>query len=164
MIAKPSPTTRRTTTSLRDLVGSGDRIGLFVLPFLAAGVAMNVIFPSMFRVGGPPLPLLAISIAALAAGFVIWAWAVALILLRVPRGELITTGPYAMMKHPIYTGFALLVLPWIGLLCNTWLGIAIGIVLYIGSRRFAPAEEEELSTTFGASWERYREAVKLPWL
>jgi Isoprenylcysteine carboxyl methyltransferase (ICMT) family. len=44
-------------------------------------------------------------------GVTIWIWSVVLILTKVPRGELITSGPYALVKHPIYTGVALLVLP-----------------------------------------------------
>jgi protein-S-isoprenylcysteine O-methyltransferase Ste14 len=87
-----------------------------------------------------------------------------LILRKVPRKELITNGPYSAVKHPLYTGVALLVLPWVGFLCNTWLGAVIGIILYIGSRLFAPAEEAELSQTFGAKWDEYRKTVRLPWL
>jgi protein-S-isoprenylcysteine O-methyltransferase Ste14 len=46
---------------------------------------------------------------------------------KVPRRELITNGPYAIVKHPLYTGVALLVLPWIGFISNTWLGAVIGV-------------------------------------
>ena len=74
-----------------------------------------------------------------------WIWSVVLILTRVPRGELITSGPYALVKHPLYTAVAVLVLPWIGFLFNTWLGALIGVALYIGSRIFAPAEEASKS-------------------
>jgi protein-S-isoprenylcysteine O-methyltransferase Ste14 len=97
-------------------------------------------------------------------GLAIWVWSVALILRKVPRGELITNGPYSIVKHPLYTGVALLVLPWIGFLFNTWLGAVIGIILYIGSRIFAPAEEVDLSKTFGVAWDEYCNAVKIPWL
>jgi protein-S-isoprenylcysteine O-methyltransferase Ste14 len=69
-----------------------------------------------------------------------------------------------MVKHPLYTGVALLVLPWIGFLFNTWLGAVIGIFLYIGSRIFAPAEEAKLSKTLGAAWYEYCNDVKMPWL
>mgnify|MGYP001143691888 FL=1 len=88
----------------------------------------------------------------------------ALILIKVPRGELITGGPYALVKHPLYTGVALLVLPWLGFLLDTWLGAAVGLVLYLASRRFACAEEEALAKTFGPAWDDYRKRVKLPWL
>jgi protein-S-isoprenylcysteine O-methyltransferase Ste14 len=69
-----------------------------------------------------------------------------------------------VVKHPLYTAVALLVLPWIGFLADTWLGAVLGVVMYIGSRIFAPAEEASLSRMFGARWERYRTTVKLAWL
>jgi protein-S-isoprenylcysteine O-methyltransferase Ste14 len=68
------------------------------------------------------------------------------------------------VKHPLYTGVALLVLPWIGFLFNTWLGVLIGIIVYIGSRIFSSEEEEILSRTFGATWDEYCKKVKIPWL
>jgi protein-S-isoprenylcysteine O-methyltransferase Ste14 len=150
--------------NVKALVGSGDRIGLFTFPFLLVGLILNVAYPSLFDVGGPSTTLRVISGIVLAAGLTIWAWSVVLILTRVPRGELITSGPYAWVKHPLYTSVALLVLPWLGFLFNTWLGAFVGIVLYVGSRIFSPAEEAELSKTFGPAWQEYRETVKLPWL
>lgn len=149
---------------LKDLVGSGDRIGLLVLPVLVVGLILNILFPHWFSVGGPSTVLKVISIILLIPGVVLWLWSVVLILTRVPQKELITTGPYALVKHPLYTAVALLVLPWLGFLLNTWLGVVIGIALYIGSRLFAPAEEKALSETFGASWDEYCKAVKIPWL
>ena len=149
---------------LKALIGAGDRIGLFVLPFLVVGVILNIAFPSVFEVGGPSDALRVISIVVMIPGVIIWIWSVVLVLTKVPRGELITSGPYALMKHPIYTGVAFLVLPWVGFLLNTWLGAAIGIVLYVACRRYAPEEEATLSTTFGASWDEYRRGVMIPWL
>ncbi|MGE5225940.1 MAG: methyltransferase family protein [Planctomycetaceae bacterium] len=151
-------------TTLKDLVGSGDKVALFTLPVVIVGVALQFAFPSAFEVGGPSDALRTISIVVLILGLVIWIWSVVLILTKVPRGELITAGPYSLMKHPIYTSVALLVLPWAGFLLNTWLGLAIGVALYVGSRRYAPAEEADLSRTFGPAWDEYRHAVRLPWL
>lgn len=150
--------------NLKVLVGSGDKIGLFTLPFLILGLILNVAYRSLFDVGGPSTTLRVISIVVLIPGVTIWIWSVVLILTKVPRGELMTSGPYSLVKHPLYTGVALLVLPWIGFLLNTWLGALVGIILYIASRRFAPAEEAVLSKTFGATWAEYRNKVKMPWL
>ena len=80
---------------LKELVGGGDRIGLFVLPFVVVGVLLNVALPSAFDVGGPSDALRAISIVVLLAGVTIWIWSVVLILTKVPRGELITIDPPA---------------------------------------------------------------------
>ena len=153
-----------TTLGVRTLVGSGDRIGLFALPVIVVGLALNIAFPDLFAVGGPPAALRTISIIVLIPGITIWIWSVVLILRKVPRGELITTGPYRLVRHPLYTGVSLFVLPWLGFLVNSWLSLAIGLALYVGSRRYAPEEEAQLSGTFGAEWGRYERSVKLPWL
>jgi len=149
---------------LKVLVGSGDKIGLLTLPFLIMGLILNIIIPSIFSIGGPSIILKAISIIILIPGITIWIWSVVLILIKVPRNELITNGPYSLVKHPLYVGVALFVLPWVGFLFNTWLGVLIGIILYVGSRKFSPEEEAILSKTFGATWDEYCNKVKIPWI
>ena len=89
---------------LKALVGSGDKIGLFTLPFLLLGLILNIKKPSFFRVGGPPIFLKVISLLMLIPGVTIWIWSVILIVTKVPQKKLITNGPYSFVKHPLYTG------------------------------------------------------------
>ncbi len=161
MVASPS---KRQGLDLKTLVGSGDRIALLTLPFAVAGVALNIADPSLFRVGGPPPVIRIGSAIALAVGLAGWLWSVALILSKVPRGQLITGGPFSVVAHPLYTSVALLVLPSAGFLLNTWVGAAIGIAMYVATRIFAPAEEAVLAKTFDGAWLDYRASVKIPWL
>ena len=149
---------------LKTLVGSGDRVMLLTLPFLIVGLILNILFPSPFGVGGPSTALRVISFVMLIPGVTIWIWSVVLLLTRIPRGELITHGPYFLVKHPLYTGVAFLVLPWFGFLHNTWLGVVIGVVLYVASRLFSPEEEKALSEAFGTAWDEYCHKVVIPWL
>jgi len=158
------PARQRGHRRIQLLVGSGDTIALFAAPFAAVGLAANILAPSIFAVGGPPSAVQVLAAIVLTAGVIVWGWSAVLILTRVPRGELITTGPYAIVKHPLYTAVALLVLPWVGVLCNTWLGAALGLVLYIASRLFAPREEGELAKAFGSRWDAYCRSVRLPWM
>ncbi len=151
-------------TGLKALVGSGDKIGRAVLPVIVIGVVANVLRPEFFSVGGPSETLRLVSIGVVAVGVVFWLWSVVLILTRVPRHELITTGPYGLVKHPLYTAVGLLVVPAFGFLLNTWLGLAVGVVLYLASRRYAPAEEDSLASEFGAEWDAYTAHVRLPWV
>lgn len=97
-------------------------------------------------------------------GITIWVWTVALILLKVPEGKLIINGPFAIVKHPLYTGVSFLVLPWLGFLLDTWLGVVIGIVMYAASRKYSKEEEDWLLKNFGNEWDEYNQNVKLPWL
>jgi protein-S-isoprenylcysteine O-methyltransferase Ste14 len=149
---------------LKVLVGSGEKIGLLTLPFLIIGLILNIVFPSLFTVGSQSVVLKVISTLILIPGVTIWIWSVVLILTRIPRKQLITNGPYSLVKHPLYTGVALLVLPWIGFLFSTWLGVLIGIVVYIGSRLYSPEEEKILSKIFGTAWDEYCTTVRIPWL
>jgi protein-S-isoprenylcysteine O-methyltransferase Ste14 len=150
--------------NIRSLVGSGDKIALAVLPFVLGAVLLEFVSPSLASVGGPPAWLGVLSVAVLIPGIAIWGWSAILILRDVPGGRLITDGPYAWVKHPLYTAVALLVIPSVGFLLDTWLGLVIGVALYIASRMFSPAEETALSSTFGEAWRTYDRSVKLHWL
>jgi hypothetical protein len=57
----------RSRIDLKELVGSGDRIGLFTLPFLILGIGLNTMNPEWFTVGGPPATLRAIIVDAIHA-------------------------------------------------------------------------------------------------
>ena len=149
---------------LRTLIGSGDKIMLFMAPFFLVALVIVVAEPAPLAVGGPPGWLQVLSIPVLIVGLAIWLWSAVLILRNVPRGHLITSGPYAWVRHPLYTAVALLVLPWIGFLLDSWLGLVLGIALYAGSRLFAPEEDAALSRTFGDAWREYDRTVKLGWL
>jgi protein-S-isoprenylcysteine O-methyltransferase Ste14 len=159
-----APPRRSAGMNIKTLVGSGDRIGLLVLPFLVVGIALNVANPAAFSLGGPPAWLAIASVAVLVVGVTVWLWSVALILANVPKGRLITGGPYRWVRHPLYVAVALLVVPWLGFLLDTWLGVIVGAAIYAGARLFAPAEEAELSRAFGPAWRNYSSAVKLGWL
>ncbi len=149
---------------LKVLMGSGEKIMLLASPFIVLSLVLKILFPAFFGVGGPPAVLRVISFVLLVPGVVIWLWSVALVILKVPQKKLITTGPFALVKHPIYTGVALLVCPAAGFLLNSWLGVVIGAVIYIGSRLYAPEEEKILSKAFGAEWQEYTKRVKIRWI
>ena len=162
VVTAPNPPARR--SRLRSLIGSGDRIVLFTLPIVVVALLLWAIDPSRFAIDGSSPAVRVITLVVLAVGVVGWAWSAVLILTKVPRNELITTGPFAIVKHPLYTSVGLLVLPSIGVLLGTWLGVVSGVALYVGVRLFAPAEERDLHGAFGARWEAYERRVVVPWL
>jgi protein-S-isoprenylcysteine O-methyltransferase Ste14 len=150
--------------NIKTLIGSGDKIMPPIVPLLIVGIYLNYLYPGFFGVGGPNPVLAIIAWIMLVPGVLIWLSSVILILTRVPKGELITGGPFALVKHPLYTGVSLLVFPAAGFLFNSWLGAAVGIIMYALSRRYAPAEEVILAKAFGPAWDEYAGKVLLPWL
>jgi protein-S-isoprenylcysteine O-methyltransferase Ste14 len=148
---------------LKFLVGAGDRVMGLTLPFIVIGVAANIIWPAVFRMGSGTGGLIA-GIVLLVIGVPLWITSAVQILVWVPRKTLITTGPFALMLHPLYTSVALLVLPGLGLVLDTWLGPALGVILYVSSRIFSPSEEKLLAKYFPNEYPAYRAKVLLPWL
>lgn len=148
---------------LKLLTGSGDKFGPFVLPFILLGFILNFIFPSLFTL--PRSHLLNIfGLILLVLGFIVCLWSQVLILIKVPKKQLITIGPYVLVKHPLYTGASFLVLPALGYILNNWLGLLFGIILYIATRIYRSEEEKRMKKEFGEKYEIYSKGVLLPWL
>jgi protein-S-isoprenylcysteine O-methyltransferase Ste14 len=73
--------------------------------------------------------------------------------------RLITTGPYRIVRHPMYFG---LLIAGIGglLLYQTWTGVVF-VGCGLGVIRRALREEEVLSKEFGAEWDEYCRRVPM---
>lgn len=79
----------------------------------------------------------------------------------VPKG-LVTSGPYALVRHPIYTSY-LLLFGGACLFLGSWqAAIAIGAVCLLYYRARCHLEEELLTSAFPMEHQDYRS--KVPWL
>jgi protein-S-isoprenylcysteine O-methyltransferase Ste14 len=79
---------------------------------------------------------------------------------RVIKGhELITSGPYSVVRNPIYLGmFGLMVAT--GLVFTTWWALLIAIVIFlIGNQIRIRAEEQLLRESFGVQFDDYARSV-----
>lgn len=159
----------RTTAALRRPV--------FVLPLLAVYVIVLVLLwqpiaPSLQSSVALPLSVAGFVVTAAGAAFILWA--------RFTMGEshnissvagvelfanhrLVTTGPFAIVRHPMYVGFAVAALGALALY-RTWTIAFIvvhGLIFVVRARR----EEEALAKRFGDDWAAYRRRVPavLPW-
>ena len=148
---------------LRKLIGAGDQITGFTLPFVVVVIILNRIYPELFRMGAGRSGII-LGCIFLLIGIPIWFTSAVQVATHVPRNELITKGPFAIMLHPLYTSVALLVLPGIGFILDTWICLVIGIILYIASRLFSPKEDKKLDEMFSDEYRSYRSKVLLPWL
>jgi protein-S-isoprenylcysteine O-methyltransferase Ste14 len=73
--------------------------------------------------------------------------------------QLITTGAYALVRHPIYTGMLGLLLGT-GLAISQWWALGAGVIVFaIGTAIRVRAEEGLLASAFGAEFEEYRARV-----
>ena len=102
---------------------------------------------------------LAVTLTALGIAFAIWArfyigqnWSSA-VTIKVGH-ELIRTGPYAWVRHPIYSG---LILAMIGtaLARRELRGLLALVLLYLGFKIKSRMEEKFMHKTFGPEYEDY---------
>jgi protein-S-isoprenylcysteine O-methyltransferase len=76
-----------------------------------------------------------------------------------PDHALIRHGPYALLRHPIYTAMALMLLAT-GIAMSSWLGMAAGVSLFVlGTMIRVHFEERLLRQRFGVAFEEYAAAV-----
>lgn len=73
------------------------------------------------------------------------------------EGRLATSGPYSWIRHPQYTGLALVMLGFL-LQWPTLLTLAMFPVMLAAYFRLATSEEREVESRFSPEWEAYAES------
>ena len=163
----------------------GEREGVVLAVARGVWVVLAVAFPILYALrpewldwGRFPEPLalravLGTCLAAAHATLLVWAHRALgpnfSSSLRMREGhELITTGPYRWVRHPLY-GAALLLYAGLGVLSANWpVGLGgITFILFILLVR-TPREEQMLLEAFGAEYSAYRERTgrvlpRIPW-
>ena len=149
--------------NIKQLAGAGDKIIGFTLPFALAGIILNILYPQWF-IMNTGLTGIIIGSVLLVFGIPFWLISVVQMLKYVPQNKLITKGPFFLVPHPIYTSVALLVIPGLTFIFDTWVGLLIGAILYIISRIFRGREDKKLEELFTEEYDIYRSKVIISWL
>ena len=151
------------------------RIGIILQ---GLGYALVWALPRQFRpliTFSPPLDMALMILAVLLSAASIWLGAAAVrqlgkewsLTARLVEGHrLVTAGPYALVRHPIYTGMAGKLLAT-GLTYSHWLGLLLGVIVFtIGTVVRVRSEERLLRAEFGAEFDAYARRVPavVPWL
>lgn len=112
----------------------------------------------------PAVAWAGVALALAGAAFALWArftigrnWSGTITLKS--EHELITRGPYAIVRHPIYTGL-LLTLLGTALVVGEWRGLAAVALAFIGWRWKSLVEERVMVEQFGPAYVDYRHRVK----
>jgi protein-S-isoprenylcysteine O-methyltransferase Ste14 len=97
------------------------------------------------------------------AGLGLWTWTQAALgamwsaqLQLREQHHLVTTGPYARIRHPLYTAMCI----WstgVALVTANWIFVALAVMVVAGSCIRAPREEQMMIEQFG---DEYREYIK----
>ncbi|MBK7929636.1 MAG: isoprenylcysteine carboxylmethyltransferase family protein [Bryobacterales bacterium] len=137
--------------------GSGAGLGLGVLLQVAAVLPVTLTLgdgalrPAVGELAG------ALVLAPLGAGLYWWA-------LRSGESGLVTGGAFAVVRHPMYLGFFLLVVATALLASARWTLAAAVVVYALGTELRVAREEAELGRRFGDEHASYRAQTRWRWL
>jgi len=142
--------------------------GWFLLQMILFGVIL--VAPRIIPVTFPSW-LQGLGVLLLAAGGVFGTWGMVALgrnLTPFPKpiegGELVTSGPYARVRHPIYTGLILGTLGWALFRANLT-GVALAVALFIFFDLKSRQEERWLVEAYAGYTEYQRRVRKLiPWI
>jgi protein-S-isoprenylcysteine O-methyltransferase Ste14 len=142
-------------------VAGPTRVGL-----LLEGIAIFLAF--VFRNDGPPEPVRTGAAMVLIVGCAAMAWQSVVHLgrqFRVHAGlyhdhELVRTGPYQIVRHPIYTSLMGMLIATMLLLRMDWLWAGISLACFIaGTEIRVRSEDALLAARFKDTFPAYRKAV-----
>ena len=123
--------------------------------FFAAGI---LIFPGNFSA-----PRFIAGMSLVIAGQMLRFWAAGFIpkyrTETIGAPVLITWGPYAYVRNPLYAGNAVMGLGWSLMVSWGWVGAFIAAFMMLYSFIVIPAEEEFLSEKFGKDYSLYKSRV-----
>ena len=147
---------------LRNLLGVGPQL-------LLVGLAFEALMILARRWVSFPIPLtrayqvvLTLPCVILCAAGIIW-FNVTLNLVDVHLSggklELLTEGPFAYVRHPLYTTVMMTLPPMVVIWFADWMFLVPWVLTMAVAHVIVPIEERGLVDTFGEEYERYRQRV-----
>ncbi len=138
-----------------NIVGQGGKIILFTLPSLIAAILVHTYLPQIAALPESIRFIQPVGYIFLVLGLVLWGTAMIQLLTGFPKGKLVTTGAYGVVRNPIYSSVTFFILPGVALLTLTWVYFVASIFLYAGVMIFIGTEEKQLTQIFGKEYENY---------
>lgn len=129
------------------------------LAALAAGLALHTAMPLRLRMPTLTRRVVGPLVASLGTLLAIWAVVEVRDIDVTSPAKVVTRGPYALTRHPMYVGWTMVYLGIALMVGSRWLLILV-LPLLAYTRRTIVREEQSLETRFGQDYRLYRERVR----
>ena len=130
-----------------------------MLPSLIAAIWVNTYLPHIAALPESISFIRPVGYLLLLPGLILWGMAIFQLLTGFPKGKLVTTGAYGVVRNPIYSSVIWFILPAVSLLTLTWVYVVASVFLYAGVMLFIGTEEKQLTQVFGKEYTDYMARV-----
>jgi protein-S-isoprenylcysteine O-methyltransferase Ste14 len=140
--------------------GIGPRLALICLPYIVLSLSVMYNYPQFLNLGF--LDLASVKLFAyfwLFLGISFWAYSAITFMRGFIKGRLITWGPYAFCRNPIYASVIIFIIPAFALIFHSGVLFSVALTLYIGFKLCIHGERIVLRKTFGEAYEQYEKSV-----
>jgi len=99
-----------------NIIGQGGKIILFMLPSLIAAIWFHTNESQIAALPESISFIKPVGYLLLLLGLILWGAAIIQLLLGFPKGKLVTTGAYGIVRNPIYSSATFFILPAVALM------------------------------------------------
>jgi len=146
--------TERDISKYQKLFGVGPLGVIISLALLGLLWLLDRIFHHM-EILRQPRPLRAIGLILIGLWICWHIWCLKTIRRWWFEDRLCTTGPYRLVRHPIYAGGVWLSSLGVALMFNSWIILPLPIFMYLVFSLLVRKEESMMTTAFGEEYQRY---------
>ncbi|MFX0018691.1 MAG: methyltransferase family protein [Promethearchaeota archaeon] len=141
------------------IYGVGPKMTLTLVPFIVLLGILNFIFSSVSQLPIYQIWMIPLGIVLIIIGVFIFIKSEILLRKAYNASELLVTGFYGHMRHPMYGSVILLIIPGIVIIINSWILYFLPFVFYIIFRIFIIQEENYCLKKFGEKYIHYKKNV-----
>jgi protein-S-isoprenylcysteine O-methyltransferase Ste14 len=142
------------------LFGCGPRIALLALPYTILALSVMFYYPEFLNLAWLNIPAAkAAGFTWLAIGLLFWTWSAIFFLKEFKPGKLITGGPFACCRNPIYASIIIFNIPGLGIIFHSGIILSMAINLFIIFRLSIHGEALVLKSIFKEEYTEYEKSV-----
>ena len=142
------------------LLGCGPRLAFLSLPYVTLSLTVMYKDPEFLYFNFMDSPYIKVlGLIWLGLGLIFWIYSAIFFLKHFKPGQLITQGPFALCRNPIYSSIIVFIIPSLAIIYSSGLIFTIALVLYLGFKFSIHGETIVLRRTFDKEYEIYEKAV-----
>ena len=139
--------------------GIGPKTFVPSLTYTLVAWAATTAWPGAFLLRSLPGFVATLGFALISLGLLLWIVGAVTVMRAYNRDQLVTSGVFALVRHPVYAAWITLVFPGLALFTQSWPMFITPLLAYAIFRHFIHREDEYLEQRFGRPYLEYRRRV-----